>query len=248
MIPAILTGGDSSSSVFTSQWLMLRPLPVGALALVLLWATLRTSVPWSSEEYRLSTLTSPKVDISPQHSSLHDSGSGVLPISRAGDSSHGNVAFQATFFPTTSLYDAQDVLRVSSNPIGWLIHALRRLETAPILSHEDSHAKNNATCASKERQSNPDQIKGDAEFWANMNETTILVKRQALVDRIRLAYGPLADTGKPTLLPETAKTGGYGKGRGIVFTGGNSVGPCVMMRSMQLINIRRTRYRDCSCP
>ena len=246
MIPAILTGGDSSG-VFTSQWLMLRPLPVGALAFVLLWATLRTSAPWSSEEYRLSTLTLPKVDISPQHSSLHG-GSGVLHNAQAGDNSAGKAVFQATFSPTNSLYDAQDVLRVSSNPIGWLIHALRRLETAPILSHEDSHAKNNATCAGKERQSNPDQIKGDAELWANMNETTIIAKRQALVDRLRLAYGPLADTGKPTLLPETVKTGGYGKGRGIVFTGGNSVGSCVITRSLQLIVRDRTRSHGCCCP
>lgn len=106
------------------------------------------------------------------------------------------------------------------DPLKLLDDALARLENAPILSVDEAIRQNERTCGGKERQSNPDQIKGERTFWDALSAETIRDKRRGLIRNLRAAYKPQqASSNGSTALTDPM----FGSGRGIVYTGGNAV-------------------------
>lgn len=114
------------------------------------------------------------------------------------------------YFPDGSLPDSLTAPGLGELS-GKLLNFLRR----PALSHGDAFEVNNAACppALSDALVNPDQLKGNRDFWERVNEDEIVRRRAELVQYI-------ADRA----VTETV-VGEAGKGkRGIVFTAGNKVG------------------------
>lgn len=96
---------------------------------------------------------------------------------------------------------------------------LSKLESTPIVTYEQALKKNERTCKNSEVQSNPDQIKGEQAFWKDLSSQTLREKRQNVIQSIRQAFGlPGLQYSTPK---DLLKSGMYGDGRGLVFTGGN---------------------------
>lgn len=124
---------------------------------------------------------------------------------------------------------------------------LQALEKTPILSYQEALKKNEQTCKNREIQSNPDQITGESEFWEQLTSETLQEKRQDVIDAIRNEFGlpGLQHSNPPNLL----KSGMFGNGRGLVFTGGNKVSDVLRYQSSRLIHVVcfRCRLRRTPC-
>lgn len=118
---------------------------------------------------------------------------------------------------------------------------LQDLEKTPILAYQEALKKNEQTCKNREIQSNPDQIKGESEFWEQLTSETLQEKRQDVIDAIRKEFGlpGLQHSNPPNLL----KSGMFGDGRGLVFTGGNKVSDVPRYQSSRLIHVVCCRWR-----
>ena len=102
-----------------------------------------------------------------------------------------------------------------------LSRALERIETQPLLDYNDGLKYNEQTCAGRGIQSNPDQVKGEVDFWRSLTAAQIQEKRRDLTKGIGQAFGlpdSLWSNSSHTMDAEM-----WGAGRGIVYTGGNSV-------------------------
>lgn len=97
-----------------------------------------------------------------------------------------------------------------------LVHRLRALLSAPVLSYVDSVKASEKTCPRKasDRQVNPDQLHDQIAKWSSMENDELVRRRIAIVKYLETLH----KNGKP-LLGSSAT----GKGRGIVMTGGNKV-------------------------
>lgn len=100
--------------------------------------------------------------------------------------------------------------------------ALEALERTPIATYEEALAYNEQTCNGRHAQSNPDQIKGESEFWRELDRETLFQKKTDVIRGLRTFFGlPGLRNVPPEGLLESPM---YGvTQRGIVFTGGNKV-------------------------
>lgn len=96
----------------------------------------------------------------------------------------------------------------------------------PILSYAAALKENVKTCPLKihDRQVNPDQLKGERDFWKSVSETDVKARREGLVKALEQAE----KNGEKIVSSENAKSGG----RGIVVAGGNRVSPCITSRRL----------------
>jgi hypothetical protein len=107
------------------------------------------------------------------------------------------------------------------SPLAILSQTLDRLDNTTVLPYAEALKYNEQTCAGRGIQSNPDQVKGEVAFWRSLTPEIIQEKRHALVEGVRAAFGlpeALRAENAHTMYPNM-----WGKGRGIVYTGGNAV-------------------------
>lgn len=135
-----------------------------------------------------------------------------------------SAAFQAQYpgkakSRSTSTFFAKDT---GDNGVLQRLEAvLQKLESTAIPSFEAALRKNDETCKDREIQSNPDQVKGERTFWQELSAETLREKRQNIIGAIRKSFGlPGLQYSTPK---DLLKSGMYGDGRGLVFTGGNKV-------------------------
>jgi len=120
---------------------------------------------------------------------------------------------------------ASSLVNLLHHPLQKLSDALDRLEKTPIASYEEALRYNEKTCRGRGVQSNRDQINGESEFWKALTAETIREKRESLVQTVREAFNLNVTLHQAELTAESARLFNdlYGRGRGIVFTGGNAV-------------------------
>lgn len=98
---------------------------------------------------------------------------------------------------------------------------LQKLENTPILPYDEALKRNEQTCRGRQVQSNPDQVAGERTFWREVTSDKLKEKRQNVIESIRKVFG--LPGLKHSNLNGMLQSGMYGRGRGLVFTGGNKV-------------------------
>lgn len=120
----------------------------------------------------------------------------------------------AAFFADGNLPEA-----LNDQALAALSSKLTAFLRRPALSHEQALEANSAACPPglSDALVNPDQLKGEREFWQHVDADEVLKRRAQLVQYVADQAGTSKVIGEPTDGKPT---------RGIVFTAGNAVSAC----------------------